>query len=390
MGMANGIRRQTGKIAAERQMHLSSWARALRTATEEMESQAPLRRVEKDGLDVVSAWSIIGIFIILAVAGLYLMSTILIPLTLAVVVGMILGLLAEKLSKLGVPRILNALLLSTSVALLIFLAINTIAGPLGTLASQGPDMIQKSIDRLLPFLEQIKWLHITPQTFESGPMSINALLENTGNILHVVAGNLTPALVQGLVFFAALLLFLAGRVHLRKAIIMAFSMREHRLAAIRIINAVEQVLGFYFATASLIYACLGIIMTVIAYFGGLSVPALWGVFAFVSSFIPFLGIAVMTASVAIAGILTHDTLIIGLIPAAIFFCVHLTMENLVFPAVMGRQLELNPFIVFVAILFWTWMWGAIGAMLALPLSLIVMAVVDELFVEEKVQPQLPK
>jgi predicted PurR-regulated permease PerM len=131
-------------------------------------------------------------------------------------------------------------------------------------------------------------------------------------------------------------------------------------------------------------------MTAIAYFGGLSVPALWGVFAFLSSFVPFFGVTFMTLSVAIAGILTHDSFLLGIAPAAIFFCVHMTMENLIFPAVMGRQLELNPFIVFIAIIFWTWMWGAVGAMLALPLSLIVMAIVDELFVEEKLQPQLPK
>jgi predicted PurR-regulated permease PerM len=56
---------------------------------------------------------------------------------------------------------------------------------------------------------------------------------------------------------------------------------------------------------------------------------------------------------------------------------------------MGRQLELNPFVVFLAIIFWTWMWGAVGAMLALPLSLIVMTVIEELFIEEKTQPQLP-
>ena len=62
---------------------------------------------------------------------------------------------------------------------------------------------------------------------------------------------------------------------------------------------------------------------------------------------------------------------------------------MLFRSVMGRQWELNPFVVFLAIIFWTWMWGAIGAMLALPLSLIVMTVVDELFIEEKTQPQLP-
>jgi predicted PurR-regulated permease PerM len=221
-------------------------------------------------------------------------------------------------------------------------------------------------------------------------MSINVLLENTGNVLHVLANSLTPAIVQGLIFFAALLLFLAGRVSLRKTIIMAFSSRASRLTAIRIINAMEQVLGFYFATAALIYAGLGMVMTIIAYVGGMSMPILWGVFAFLSSFIPFLGIASMTIALAIAGIITHNDIIFGLAPAVAFFSAHLAVENLVLPAIMGRQWEINPFIVFIAIIFWTWLWGAVGAMLALPLSLIVMTVVNELFFEEKVQPQLPE
>jgi predicted PurR-regulated permease PerM len=389
MGIANGIRKQARKVAIEKEIRFSGWAHSLKTATEQMEGAAPMRRVEKDGLDIGSAWAMIGIFLIMAGAGIYFMSVILIPVTLAIVVGMILGLLAEKLTKLGVPRILNAVLLSSSVALVIFLIVNGVAGPMSTLANQGPDMFQRSVDRLMPFLEKFHWLHITKQTFESGPMSASALLENTGSILHVVTTNLTPAIVQGLVFFAALLLFLAGRVNLRKAIIMGFKGRPERLAAIRIINAVEQVLGYYFATASLIYAGLGVIMTVIAYFGGLTMPALWGIFAFLSSFVPFLGITFMTVSVAIAGLLTHDSIILGLVPAAIFFCIHLTMENLVFPSIMGRQLELNPFIVFIAIIFWTWMWGAVGAMLALPLSLIAMTIINEIFVDEKPQPQLP-
>jgi predicted PurR-regulated permease PerM len=190
------------------------------------------------------AWAIIGIFIILGMSAVYMMSLILIPLTLAIVVGMILGMLAEKLTKLGVPRITNAVILSSSVALVIFLVANSLAGPLTTLANEGPAFAEKTAMRLMPYLERIKWLHITPETFQSGPMSAEKLLENTGNILHVVSANLTPALVQALIFFAALLLFLIGRVSLRKSIIMVFRERAQRLAAIRVISSVEQVLGF--------------------------------------------------------------------------------------------------------------------------------------------------
>jgi predicted PurR-regulated permease PerM len=386
MGIANGIRRQAKKIAIG-ERRTSAWAETLTAAAEEMPPAAPR---QKDGLDISMAWAVIGIFLMLGLAALYQMSLILIPVTLAVVVGMILGMAAEKLSRLGVPRVTNAVILSSAVALVIFIVVSSLAGPLTTLANEAPAFIEKTITRIIPYLERIRWLHITAETFQSGPTSINSLLENTGSVLHVVTANLTPALVQTLIFFAALLLFLSGRVHLRKTVIMTFRTRQQRLAAIRVISSVEQVLGFYFATASIIYAALGVMMAVIAWAGGLSAPVLWGFFAFLSSFIPYLGITVMTLSVAVAGIITHDGIVAGLLPAAAFFTIHLAMENLIFPAVMGRRLEINPFLIFIAIIFWTWLWGAVGAMLALPLSLIVMAIVDELFIEEKVQPQLPK
>jgi predicted PurR-regulated permease PerM len=347
---------------------------------------APLGR---DALEVAKAWAVIGIFLIIGFAVVEHLSLVLKPLTLAIVVGMILGIVAERMGEFGIPRFGIALILSSLVMVSIFLIINALAEPVSTLIQAGPSVIEQTMARITPFLEQHRWLNITPDTFETGPMSMEKLLENSGNILSVLSANLTPAIVQGMIFFAALLLFLYGRLRLRRTIIMAFPHRRQRLLTIRILNSVEEVLGYYFATAGVMYLGLGIVMTAIAYFGGLGMPVMWGVFAFLSSFVPFLGITLMTFSVAVGGILTHDSLLLALLPAAIFFLVHLLMENLLFPAVMGRQWEINPFVVFIAILFWTWMWGAIGAMLALPLSLIVMTIAQELFPEKKTVPQLP-
>jgi predicted PurR-regulated permease PerM len=343
----------------------------------------------REALDVAMAWAVIGIFAIVFFSLVHYMSLILIPVTLAIVVGLILGLVADRLGKAGVPRFGIAFILSTLVFAALFLIINSLAEPVATLIQEGPNFIERTINRIKPFLESQHWLNVSPATFETGPMSMQSLIENSGNILGIVTANLTPAIIQGMIFFAALLLFLYGRVRLRRTIILAFPTRRQRLMAIRVLNSIDEVLGYYFATASLLYLGLGVVMALIAYFGGLSMPVLWGLFAFVSSFIPFLGITLMTVSVAIAGILTHDALFLGLVPAIIFFTVHLAMENLLFPAIMGRQWEINPFIVFIAILFWTWMWGAVGAMLALPLSLIMMTVLNELFPDRKTVPHLP-
>jgi predicted PurR-regulated permease PerM len=343
----------------------------------------------REALDVAASWAIIGIFCLLGLAVISYMKIVLIPITLAIVVGIILGMAAERLGDYGVPRFGIAVMLSSAVAVVLLLLINALAEPVVFFVSNGPSLIEQMIDRVMPFLERQEWLNVSPATFQTGPMSMEKLLENSSSVLAVLTANLTPAIIQALIFFAALMLFLYGRVRLRRTIIMAFPRRHQRLVAIRVLNAMEEVLGYYFATASMLYLALGLSMTVIAYFGGLGSPVMWGIFAFISSFIPYLGITLMTLSVALGGVLTHDSLIIGLLPAAVFFIIHLLMENLVFPAIMGRQWEINPFLVFIAIIFWTWMWGAVGAMLALPLSLIAMTIANELFPERKTVPHLP-
>ncbi len=356
---------------------------------ERQETKPVYVRIERDNLDLARIWSVIGLFTIAVLTVVYTMSAVLMPITLAVIVGLILGLAADKLHKIGVPPLLSAIFLSTLFGLGVFLIVNALAEPVAALAQSAPDMVQGAVERIMPYLQRIEWLRITPASFSSGPVSMEGLLANTGSVLQLLAAGLTPALVQALIFFAALLLFLMGRIHLRKALIMAFRDREKRLTAIRILNAIEQALGFYFATAALVYASIGGVVTVIAYFGGLSMPVLWGVFAFISSFVPYLGFALMTLSLGAAGILSHETLILGVLPALAFFLVHLVTENLVIPGVMGKRLEMNPFIIFVAIIFWSWMWGAVGAMLALPLSLIVMTIINETLPDDRPTPHLP-
>jgi len=340
------------------------------------DSAAPGRR--RYGLDIAAAWAAIGIFAIMAMGVVYLMAPILIPLSLAVVTGLILGVAAEKLHELGIPPLPTALLLAGLFGFGLFLIAGLLAEPITQLAANAPDLVRGAYDRITPLFSRLGWLNIRPETFETGQMSMEKVLENTGSILSILSASLTPALLQAMIFFAALVLFLSARLRLRQMIIMAFPRRGQRLATIRIMNAIDSALGYYFATAALVYGALGIVTTLITWGGGLAMPALWGLFAFLSSFVPFLGVTLMTIALTAAGLLTHDTLWMGLLPALAFFLVHLTMENLIMPAVMGKRLEVDAFIIFTAILFWTWMWGAAGAMLALPLSIIGMTIADEL------------
>lgn len=343
----------------------------------------------RNGLELLVALSTVGLFIIACSAAVYSMEAILMPITLAIIVGIVLGRAADGLERFGLPPIFGGLLLALLFLLGLFSLVNALLGPITEVAREAPRLAEGVIERILPFIERFTWLRMALIRNADQNALADTLVTNAGPMLGAVAASLTPALVQTLIFLAALVLFLLGRLQLRSTIILALASRELRLNAIRIMNATEDALAQYFSTASLIYLVLGVITMVIALVGGLTMAPLWGLFAFVSSFIPYLGVTFMTLSLLVGGLMTHDALLMGIAPAAAFFVVHLFMENLVVPAVLGRRFEVNPFLIFVAIIFWTWMWGAVGAILALPLSLIAMTIFEQVR-EPPVDPQLPK
>ena len=342
-------------------------------------------RYEKTGLDYTVSWSVIGLFVIFSLISLHLAAFVLIPLTMAIVVGLILGLAADRMGNIGIPPTLTAIILSSVFIGILGLLAVTIAGPINMLMENGPKMLEQAID----YLESVSWLQRPIEALSRGPVSPEAMLENSGTILSTLATGVTPALLQIFIFMTALVLFLSSRLAMRRALIRAFSNRGRRLRAIRLFNEVEAALGHYFATAVVVYALFGAVAGMIAWVGGLGSPVLWAVAAFLLSFIPFLGIASVTLAMAVGGVLAHESLLIGLLPAIVFFIVDGLLENLLIPAAMGRRLEMNAFMLFVAIVFWTWLWGAVGAMLAVPLTLIGMTLFGGIVPHAKMQPKLP-
>lgn len=370
--------------------HTAAYYKLKRIAEEETATAEAALPAEpkRDGIDLMVAWSIIGLFVIAGSAAVYSMETILMPITLAVVVGIVLGRAADSLSKFGLPPIIGGLLLALVFVLGLASVVSVLLGPITDLAQKAPALAEGVVERVLPFIERFEWLRVAVAKGTGSDALADTVMKNAAPVLGAVAGGLTPALVQTLIFLAALGLFLLGRLHLRRTIILAFTSRERRLSTIRIMNAIETALAQYFSIASLIYLALGVVTMIIALVGGLAMPPLWGLFAFVSSFIPYLGVTMMTLALLVGGLMTHDAILLALAPAAVFFVVHLVMENLVIPSILGNRLEVNPFLVFVAIIFWTWMWGAVGAMLALPLSLIAMTIFEEVR-EQPPERQLP-
>jgi predicted PurR-regulated permease PerM len=85
------------------------------------------------------------------------------------------------------------------------------------------------------------------------------------------------------------------------------------------------------------------------------------------NYIPYLGALVNIGLLAVAGLLTFDSLTPALLPAAAFLGINLVESNVVTPFVLGKRLELNPVMVFLGLTFWWWIWGIPGSLLAVPI-----------------------
>jgi predicted PurR-regulated permease PerM len=111
---------------------------------------------------------------------------------------------------------------------------------------------------------------------------------------------------------------------------------------------------------------------------GLGDPVLWAAVAFILNYIPILGPMIGIVTFTLVGLLTADTLWRALLPAGLYLAIHVIEGETVMPMLLARRFTLNPVLVIMAIIFWHWMWGVPGAVLAVPMLAIAKIVGDRL------------
>jgi predicted PurR-regulated permease PerM len=182
-----------------------------------------------------------------------------------------------------------------------------------------------------------------------------------------------------LLFFAALLFFLVGLGTLRSNAIALFSGRSAKLRFLKIMNDIEHNLAAYLTVVTCINAAVGAIVAAGAWILGIPSPAVFGILAAVLNYVPYVGPAVMVAALFGVGLITYPSLSHALVPPLAFIVLTATEGHFVTPTIVGRRLTLSPILVLLALAFWTWMWGPIGALLAAPLSIIGLVVFNHSF-----------
>ena len=123
---------------------------------------------------------------------------------------------------------------------------------------------------------------------------------------------------------------------------------------------------------------VGLATACVMWLCGLGDPILWGAAAFLLNYIPFLGPAIGVVMFILAGLLAMDSLWRALLPAALYFAIHLTEGETITPMLLARRFTLNPVLVILSLIFWYRMWGVPGAVLAVPMLAITKIICDRI------------
>ena len=119
---------------------------------------------------------------------------------------------------------------------------------------------------------------------------------------------LTPAVSQFILFIGALIFYLIYQTRLRNTAVLLFPDRDTRLATLRILSDVDENMTKYFGTFTIVNLCLGAATVLLTWAVGLPNPLLWGVLAALLNYIPYIGPAIVVATLGVVGLLTYPTL----------------------------------------------------------------------------------
>jgi predicted PurR-regulated permease PerM len=350
---------------------------------ESKEEQPPIiRRAE------VVAFVLVALLVICVAVVLYVAKAFFLPVVTAFIVGTMLSPAAGFLERRRIPRSVAAILIVSTACAGLALMVGLISSPLLEWTKRLPELGSLLRDKLHVFDRPLAlWREFAGLL--GGPDSLSAVPFQLPKIdwVQPTLEFLSPTFTEFLLFFATLVLFIASWRDLRRSLIMTFADHDWRLRILRILNAIEVSLGGYLLTVTMINFGVGIATGIICAMTGMPNPAGLGALAAALNFFPIIGPVAMFVILSAVGIITFSTLGAGLIAPAAFVGLAFLEGHFITPTIIGRRLELNALAVFMALAFWTWLWGPMGGFLSSPLLIVALILKEHLMPIDA--PQLP-
>ncbi|PZO81114.1 MAG: AI-2E family transporter [Sphingomonas hengshuiensis] len=325
---------------------------------------------------------------VVVVAGLFFARDVLIPITLAVLLSFVLSPIVSLLRRARLPKGFS-ILVAVLGALGLLGGVGTLVGMQATsLVEKAPayvETIQAKIDRTtgfvtdrLTFLAPAGPVAAAPadpnvvRGTRAHPLNVRVVEQQTP-VLEQVGGYLEPVVAPFETFVIVLVVaifILMQKEDLRNRLIRLFGSSDlHRTTAA--MDDAGGRLSRYFLSQLAVNASFGTVVGIGLWVIGLPVPALWGILAGVLRFVPYIGALLGAALPLVVAAGADPGWTTVLMVAALFVILEPLIGYVIEPLLYGHSTGLSPLSVVIAAVFWTWIWGPVGLVLSMPLTLLL-------------------
>lgn len=326
--------------------------------------------------------AVVGLFLLATFAFLYFAKPFVMPIVLAMFLSFLLKPVVRGLAKLRIPEIVGAVLVIAVAFTVVSVAVTKLVQPATQWVAMAPETLTHAKERFHMIVRRVERLSRAAARMEdiakptTGEATPKVEVQQQPVLVNTVL-TYTRTFVAGTIETVVLLFFMlaAGDMFLQKLVKVMPTLHDKK-KAVGIASEAQHSISAFLFTITAINAALGLIVGFAAFLVGMPNPVLWGVLAGVLNFIPYFGPITGVAVLLIAGFMTFDSPFRAIAPSVIYLGLHGVESNLITPMILGRRLTLNPLVIFISLMFWTWLWGIPGALLSIPMLMMAKILCD--------------
>jgi predicted PurR-regulated permease PerM len=328
--------------------------------------------------------ALVGLFVLAVLYTLHLAQAVILPIVLAILLDFMLSPVVRALKKRRIPEPAGAGLVMLGLLGALIAGGWYLAEPAAEWIARAPESavaVQRKLQTMRGSVEQVTKAaeQVEKATEVAGSDEAVRQVELKGpslsrQLFGGTASFLSAAIV---VLFLTYFLLAVGDLFLQKLVAVLPQFKDKK-TAVSIARETEAQISVYLFTSTLINIGVGVVTAIAMWLVGMPNPALWGVVAAVLNFVPYVGALVNMVVLALAAFVTFDSVSRALLVPAVFFGINLIEGNLVTPMILGRRMRLNTVALFIGFVFWWYIWGVAGAILAVPIMAALKIVCDHI------------
>jgi predicted PurR-regulated permease PerM len=329
-------------------------------------------------------WATIGLFVLALIAALRIGRSLVLPILMAGLLALLLVPAVNWLVRHRLPVILAAALVMLTIVGTVGSAVVAISGPAAEWLERAPRTLMQAERKIRQLAKPLEQLQATAKKVEEVAQGATQARRTTttaqvapGGLFQKLSGN-TLAFAGAMMTVLFLSFFLLATAPRFKEKFEDILPPDDSAQVLDAIGEMQQQMSRYLTVTVSINVGVGLATWGIMHLLEMPNPGLWGVVAGVLNFIPYLGAIITIGVILLAGLVSFDETSRAFLAAGGFFLLNLIEANLITPTLLGRRLPLNPVAIFGGLLFWGWLWGVTGAILAVPLMACLKVMADRI------------